>query len=159
MCRSHLAVLNRMESRAVRPVLRFKDESPLNAPQSSSASRFTAAQAGFLLLDPIRRAAGAVGGALALRHDAFESPSCRRGRIRSGPSASMCSLRRRPGAALAKTEARIALRPQAAPGEDHHRLTQSGRSRRGTRCCHGADIGCGRKSAFRHRRRRPPRRR
>ena len=44
--------------------------------QSSSASRVTAAQAGFFIL-PVGRAAGMVGGILALRDDAFKTPTRR----------------------------------------------------------------------------------
>jgi hypothetical protein len=42
-------------------------------PQSSSASRVTAAALGFFILEPIRRAPRAISRVLPLRHDAFEA--------------------------------------------------------------------------------------
>jgi hypothetical protein len=45
---------------------------------------------------------------------------------------------------------------QADRAVGRHRSVRSGRSRRGTPCCHGADTGCGRSLAFRYRRRPPP---
>jgi hypothetical protein len=42
-------------------------------PQSSSASRFTASASEFLHFEPIGRAAGTIGGILALRHDTFKA--------------------------------------------------------------------------------------
>jgi hypothetical protein len=53
---------------------RWKDDQRLyrlTAPQSSSASRFTARASGFFILSQIGRAIGAVGRVLPLRNDVF----------------------------------------------------------------------------------------
>jgi len=65
-------------------------------PQSSSASRFTAAHAGVFHLQPIRRASS------PLRFDTMpSSPILQAWPKTVGPSPSMCSLKRRPRPALA----------------------------------------------------------
>jgi hypothetical protein len=67
-------------------------------PQSSSASRVTAAQDGFFILSQSGGPPRTVSGVLALRHDTFKPHLAGMGET-VGPSPSICSLNRMPGLA------------------------------------------------------------
>jgi hypothetical protein len=89
---------------------------------------------GVLHLEPVRRAAGAVGRIFPLRHDTF-SPSLHECRNTVSPSPSMCSLNRMPTPALAKIISSVALRPSSGSRAGRRRLARSDRRRTG-KCFH-----------------------
>jgi hypothetical protein len=69
-----------------------------------------------------------------------------------GPSASMCSLRRKPGAAFASTKASVASRVSSGRAGGRRRSVRSGRRRRGRRGGHSGAGAAGRIPAGRRRR-------
>jgi hypothetical protein len=93
-------------SALARPTIRSEKH---YSPQSSSASRFTASHAGFLLLSQSgERLERYVN---ILRFDTMSSrPILHAWANTVGPSVSMCSLRRKPGAARFNSDASVALR-------------------------------------------------